>query len=42
MTSIITGDIIGSRQQESEHWVEDLKDFSPVWIHAGTMGSISR
>ncbi|GGF25283.1 SatD family protein [Flavobacterium limi] len=25
MTSIITGDIIGSRQQESEHWVEDLK-----------------
>lgn len=25
MTSIITGDIIGSRQQQSEHWVEDLK-----------------
>ncbi|PXY43427.1 SatD family protein [Flavobacterium hydrophilum] len=25
MTSIITGDIIGSRQQESEHWIEDLK-----------------
>lgn len=25
MTSIITGDIIGSRHQESEHWVEDLK-----------------
>ncbi|WP_125721489.1 hypothetical protein [Flavobacterium ustbae] len=25
MTSVITGDIIGSRQQESEHWVEDLK-----------------
>jgi len=25
MTSIITGDIIDSRQQESEHWVEDLK-----------------
>lgn len=25
MTSIITGDIIGSRQQISEHWVEDLK-----------------
>jgi hypothetical protein len=25
MTSIITGDIIGSRQQKSEHWVEDLK-----------------
>jgi hypothetical protein len=25
MTSVITGDIIGSRQQESEHWVEGLK-----------------
>ncbi|CAD0005753.1 SatD family protein [Flavobacterium chungangense] len=25
MTSIITGDIIGSRQQKSRHWVEDLK-----------------
>ncbi|WP_417942076.1 hypothetical protein [Flavobacterium sp. RS13.1] len=25
MTSILTGDIIGSRHQESEHWVEDLK-----------------
>ncbi|WP_281234703.1 SatD family protein [Flavobacterium gelatinilyticum] len=25
MTSVITGDIIGSRQHESEHWVEDLK-----------------
>ncbi|WP_163399974.1 SatD family protein [Flavobacterium fluviatile] len=25
MTSVITGDIIGSREQESEHWVEDLK-----------------
>lgn len=25
MTSIITGDIIGSRQQKSQHWVEDLK-----------------
>lgn len=25
MTSIITGDIIGSRQQTSKHWVEDLK-----------------
>ncbi len=25
MTSVITGDIIGSRQQKSEHWVEDLK-----------------
>ncbi|MFC4477502.1 hypothetical protein [Flavobacterium chungangensis] len=25
MTSVITGDIIGSRQQESQHWVEDLK-----------------
>lgn len=25
MTSVITGDIIGSRQQISEHWVEDLK-----------------
>lgn len=25
MTSVITGDIIGSRQQESEHWVEDFK-----------------
>jgi len=25
MTSVITGDIIGSRQQHSEHWVEDLK-----------------
>ncbi|CAM3479961.1 SatD family protein [Flavobacterium chungbukense] len=25
MTSVITGDIIGSRQQPSEHWVEDLK-----------------
>lgn len=25
MTSVITGDIIGSRQQQSEHWVEDLK-----------------
>ncbi|MBF4516256.1 hypothetical protein IRZ71_07880 [Flavobacterium sp. ANB] len=25
MTSVITGDIIGSRQQESKHWVEDLK-----------------
>lgn len=25
MTSVITGDIIGSRQQTSKHWVEDLK-----------------
>jgi hypothetical protein len=25
MTSVITGDIIGSRQQESQHWVENLK-----------------
>ena len=25
MTSVITGDIIGSRQQNSKHWVEDLK-----------------
>jgi len=25
MTSVITGDIIGSRQQESQHWVDDLK-----------------
>lgn len=25
MTSVITGDIIGSRKQESQHWVEDLK-----------------
>ncbi|OXG06342.1 SatD family protein [Flavobacterium araucananum] len=25
MTSIITGDIIGSRQQKSKDWVEDLK-----------------
>jgi len=25
MTSVITGDIIGSRQQKSQHWVEDLK-----------------
>lgn len=25
MTSIITGDIIDSRKQESDHWVEDLK-----------------
>lgn len=25
MTSVITGDIIGSRQQKSNHWVEDLK-----------------
>jgi len=25
MTSVITGDIIGSRQQISKHWVEDLK-----------------
>jgi len=25
MTSVITGDIIGSRQQKSKHWVEDLK-----------------
>ncbi|MBO9585735.1 MAG: hypothetical protein J7574_16345 [Flavobacterium sp.] len=25
MTSVITGDIIDSRQQKSEHWVEDLK-----------------
>jgi hypothetical protein len=25
MTSVITGDIIGSRHQESQHWVEDLK-----------------
>lgn len=25
MTSVITGDIIGSRQQKSENWVEDLK-----------------
>ncbi|PBJ06063.1 hypothetical protein [Flavobacterium sp. ACN6] len=25
MTSVITGDIIGSRQQKSDHWVEDLK-----------------
>ncbi|MDQ6469129.1 hypothetical protein RB619_00650 [Flavobacterium sp. LHD-80] len=25
MTSVITGDIIGSRKQKSNHWVEDLK-----------------
>jgi len=25
MTSVITGDIIGSRQQKSDHWIEDLK-----------------
>lgn len=25
MTTVITGDIIGSRQQSSKHWVEDLK-----------------
>ncbi|TDP01636.1 hypothetical protein [Flavobacterium sp. 245] len=25
MTSVITGDIIGSRQQKSKHWVDDLK-----------------
>ena len=25
MKSVITGDIIGSRQQTSKHWVEDLK-----------------
>ncbi|WP_264551786.1 SatD family protein [Flavobacterium sp. N2038] len=25
MTSVITGDIIGSRQQKSKHWLEDLK-----------------
>lgn len=25
MTSVITGDIIGSRQQKSNHWVDDLK-----------------
>lgn len=25
MTSVITGDIIGSRQQKSKNWVEDLK-----------------
>lgn len=25
MTSVITGDIIGSRQQKSNHWVNDLK-----------------
>lgn len=26
MTSVITGDIIGSRQQKSDHWVDDLKN----------------
>lgn len=26
MTSVITGDIIDSRQQQSKHWVEDLKE----------------
>ena len=25
MTSVITGDIIGSRQQKTKDWVEDLK-----------------
>lgn len=25
MTSVITGDIIGSRHQKSKHWLEDLK-----------------
>src|SRR5688572_4962658 len=25
MTSVLTGDIIGSRQQKSKDWVEDLK-----------------
>ncbi|KQO32626.1 hypothetical protein ASF10_20925 [Flavobacterium sp. Leaf82] len=31
MTSVITGDIIGSRQQTSKHWVEDLKKILSVF-----------
>ncbi|WPO77111.1 SatD family protein [Flavobacterium sp. KACC 22761] len=33
MTSVITGDIIGSRQQQSNHWVDDLKKIlSPLGV----------
>lgn len=31
MTSVITGDIIGSRQQKSKDWVEDLKKILSVF-----------
>ncbi|RYJ38458.1 Regulatory protein MarR [Flavobacterium anhuiense] len=42
MTSIITGDIIGSRQQQSEHWVEDLKKILAPFGHTPSQWEIYR
>ncbi|QLC65637.1 hypothetical protein LPB248_04795 [Flavobacterium sp. LPB0248] len=41
MTSVITGDIIGSRQQ-SEHWVEDLKKILAPFGHTPSQWEIYR
>lgn len=41
MTSVITGDIIGSRQQ-SEHWVEDLKKILAPFGHMPSQWEIYR
>lgn len=40
MTSVITGDIIGSRQHESQHWVEDLKNLSSAGQNTIRVGSL--
>ncbi|GAA3733717.1 hypothetical protein GCM10022422_15640 [Flavobacterium ginsengisoli] len=42
MTSVITGDIIGSRQQKSEHWVEDLKKILAPFGHTPSQWEIYR
>jgi len=41
MTSVITGDIIGSRQQ-SEHWVEDLKKILAPFGHTPSQWEVYR
>lgn len=42
MTSVITGDIIGSRQQKSEHWVEDLKKILAPFGHSPSQWEVYR
>jgi hypothetical protein len=42
MTSVITGDIIGSRQQVSKHWVDDLKKILAPFGHTPSQWEIYR
>ncbi len=42
MTSVITGDIIGSRQQESENWVEGLKKILTPLGHTPSQWEVYR